>query len=175
MCGIISIRRFYGVIFSMGESEMIKTYDKSATAHLADHIYKNAKMGADSISDALKGIKDPEEKEKIKAELTRQLSEYESFATRSEQILTEMNVRYKEEGMMAKLGAKAGIMMNMMKDSTSSHVAEMMIEGLSMGVTDTTKRVRRAEENGGDPEAIKLANEFISFQEKSIDIMKKYL
>ena len=76
---------------------------------------------------------------------------------------------------MAKLGAKAGIMMNMMKDSTSSHVAEMMIEGLSMGVTDTTKRVRQAEENGSDPEAIKLANEFISFQEKSIDIMKKYL
>ena len=66
-------------------------------------------------------------------------------------------------------------MMNMMKDSTSSHVAEMMIEGLSMGVTDTTKRVRQAEENGGDSKVIKLAGEFISFQEKSIDIMKKYL
>ena len=49
---------------------MIKTYDKSATAHLADHIYKTAKMGGDSINDALKEIKDPEEKEKIKSELT---------------------------------------------------------------------------------------------------------
>ena len=58
---------------------MIKAYDKSATAHLADHIYKTAKMGGDSINDALKEIKDPKEKEKIKAELTRQLDEYEKI------------------------------------------------------------------------------------------------
>ena len=73
------------------------------------------------------------------------------------------------------MAAKAGVAMNMMKDSTSSHVAEMMIEGLSMGVTDTTKRSRQAAENGCDPEALKLADEFISFQENSVDIMKKYL
>ena len=154
---------------------MIKTYDRSASAHLADHIYKNAKMGADSIADALKNIKDPAEKEKIKAELTRQFGEYENIAMRAEKALTEMNVKPKEEGMMAKMGAKAGIMMNMMTDSTSSHVAEMMIEGLSMGVTDTTKRVRQAEEEGCDPQIIKLGGDLISFQEKSIDIMKKYL
>lgn len=154
---------------------MLKTYDKSATAHLADHIYKDAKMGADSINDALKGIKDPIEKEKIRAELTKQLEEYENFASKAEKVLTDMNVSPKEEGMMAKMGAKAGIMMNMMKDSTSSHVAEMMIEGLSMGITDTTKRVRQAEEKGCDPEVIKLGGDFISFQEKSVDIMKRYL
>ena len=154
---------------------MIKTYDKSATAHLADHIYKTAKMGGDSINDALKEIKDPGEKEKIKSELTRQLDEYEKIAIKAEQMLTEMNIKPKEEGMMAKMGAKAGIMMNMMKESTSSHVAEMMIEGLTMGITDTTKRVRQAEKQGCDPEAVKLASELISFQEKSVDIMKKYL
>lgn len=154
---------------------MQKTYDKSATAHLAEHIYKNAKMGADSISDALKGIKDSEEKEKIKSELTREYNEYDRIATRAEQMLTEMNIKPKEEGMFVKMAAKAGVAMNMMKDSTSSHVAEMMIEGLSMGVTDTTKRSRQAAENGCDPEALKLADEFISFQENSVDIMKKYL
>ena len=154
---------------------MIKTYDRSATAHLADHIYKNAKMGVDSIADALKGIKDPMEKEKIKSELTRQYDEYENIASKAEKMLVEMNIKPKEENMRAKMGAKAGIKMNMMTDSTSSHVAEMMIEGLSMGITDTTKRSRQAEENGCDPEAVKLAAELISFQEKSVDIMKKYL
>ena len=154
---------------------MQKTYNKSATAHLVDHIYKNARMGADSITDALKGIKDPEEKEKIKAELTRQYKEYDRIATRAEQMLTEMNIRPKEEGMFIKMSAKAGVAMNMMRDSTSSHVAEMMIEGLSMGITDTTKRSRQAEEQGSDPEVIKLANELISFQENSVDIMKQYL
>jgi uncharacterized protein (DUF305 family) len=54
-------------------------------------------------------------------------------------------------------------------------VAEMMIEGLSMGITDTTRRSRQAEEDGCDPEVIKLASDLISFQENSVDIMKKYL
>jgi uncharacterized protein (DUF305 family) len=71
--------------------------------------------------------------------------------------------------------AKAGVAMNMMKDSTSSHVAEMMIEGLTMGITDTTRRSRKAAENGCDPEALKLADEFISFQENSVNLMKEYL
>ena len=154
---------------------MLKTYDKSATAHLADHIYKDAKMGADSINDSLKGIKDPIEKEKIRGELTKQLDEYESFASKAEKVLTDMNIKPKEEGMMAKMGAKAGVMMNMMKDCTSSHVAEMMIEGLSMGITDITKRVRQAEEKGCDPDVVKLGSDFIAFQEKSVDVMKKYL
>ena len=89
--------------------------------------------------------------------------------------MTEMNIQPKEEGMFVKMSAKAGVAMNMMRDSTSSHVAEMMIEGLSMGITDTTKRSRQAEEDGCDPEVIKLASDLISFQENSVDIMKKYL
>ena len=154
---------------------MIKTYDRSATAHLAEHVYKTAKMGADSITDALKGIKDPEEKEKIRAELTRQYEEYENIAIKAEQVLTEMNIKPKEEGTMVKLAAKTGVMMNMMMDSTSSHVAEMMMEGLSMGIADTTKRVRQARESGCDPVVIDIADELVSFQEKSVDMIKKYL
>lgn len=142
---------------------------------MADHIYKNARMGADSILDALKGIKDPYEKEKLRVELTRELEEYDKFATSAEQKLTELNIAAKEEGLLVKAAAKAGVAMNMMKDSSSSHVAEMMIQGLSMGVTDTTKRVRQAEKNGCDPKIVELANNFISFQEKSVDAMKKYL
>ena len=81
---------------------MLKTYDISATAHMADHIYKNAKMGADSITDALKGIKDSEEKEKIKSELTRQYGEYENIATRAEKFLIEMNVKPGDKVIMSK-------------------------------------------------------------------------
>jgi uncharacterized protein (DUF305 family) len=51
----------------------------------------------------------------------------------------------------------------------------MMIEGLTMGITDTTRRSRKAAENGCDPEALKLADEFISFQENSVNLMKEYL
>ena len=154
---------------------MQNTYDRSATAHLAAHIYKNAKMGADSINDTLKAIKDPEEKERIKTELTREYNEYDRIATKAERILTGINVKPKEDGALLKMTAKAGVAMNMMKDSTSSHVAEMMIEGLTMGITDTTRRSRKAAENGCDPETLKLADEFISFQENSVDLMKKYL
>jgi hypothetical protein len=86
-----------------------------------------------------------------------------------------MNIAPKEENMLVKMSAKAGIMMNTITDSTSSHIAEMVIEGLSMGIVDTTKRIREAEKNGCDEKVLKIGHELISFQEKSVDEMKKFL
>jgi len=154
---------------------MQKTYDKKATAHFAEHIYKNAKMGADSIADMLPKIKDGEEKKGAVSALTAQYTEYDRIASEAEKVLISMNVAPKEENMLVKMSAKAGIMMNTMTDSTSSHIAEMVIEGLTMGIVDTTKRMREAEKNGCDEKVLKIGHELISFQEKSVDEMKKFL
>ena len=152
-------------------------YSKNATAELANHIYKTSKMGAQSISDVLPKIQSnsSKEKEKFISELTDEFSEYEKINAKAAHMLNEMSVRPEEENFMAKMSAKAGIALNTMNDPGISHVAEMMIQGLSMGVTDTTRRVRKASEDKCDPEALRLGDEFISFQERSVDAMKKYL
>lgn len=156
---------------------MDKAYSKKATASLAEHIYKTSKMGAESISDVLPKIKSNSsgEKESFIDELTHEYSEYERISSKAEQILTAMSVKPKEESLMARMSAKAGIMMNTMSDPGISHVAGMMMEGLTMGISDTTRRVRKAEEEKCSEEVLGLGNELISFQEKSNEKMKEYL
>lgn len=156
---------------------MDKSYSKKATAELAEHVYKTSKMGAQSISDVLPKVKSnsSKEKEPFIDELTREYSEYEKISSAAEQMLVSMSVKPREENLMARMSAKAGIMMNTMSDPGISHVAEMMIEGLTMGVTDTTRRIRKAKEERCSDDAVKLADELISFQEKSSEKMKAYL
>ena len=134
-------------------------------------------MGAESISDVLPKVKSNSsgEKESFIDELTHEYSEYEKISSKAEQILTAMSVKPKEESLMARMSAKAGIMMNTMSDPGISHVAGMMMEGLTMGISDTTRRVRKAEEEKCSEEVLGLGNELISFQEKSNEKMKEYL
>ena len=156
---------------------MDKAYSNKASASLAEHIYKTSKMGAESISDVLPKVKSnsSEEKEAFISELTKEYSEYEKISSRAEQLLTSMSVEPKEENFMARMSAKAGIMMNTLSNPGISHVAGMMIEGLSMGISDTTRRVRQAEEEKCSDEVLSLGGELIAFQEKSTEKMKKYL
>ena len=156
---------------------MQNNYSANATAELANYIYKTSKMGAQSISDVLPKIKSNSSKQKegfIK-ELTEEFSEYEKISAKAEQALYSMSVEPKQENVMIRMSAKAGIIMNTMNDPGISHVAEMMMEGLTMGVADTTRKIRQAKEEGCAQNVLGLADQLISFQEKSTEQMKKYL
>jgi hypothetical protein len=76
---------------------------------------------------------------------------------------------------MAKMGVKMGVMMNTMMDNTSSHIADMMIQGATMGITDTTKLVRENENSSCSEEAIALAKKIIKYEEESIERLKEFL
>jgi hypothetical protein len=80
-----------------------------------------------------------------------------------------------EEGTITKLAAKWGSMMNTMRDSTSSHLAEMMVEGATMGVNDMLKQIREAESTTVSESALRLARDVCSFEEKTVEDMKDYL
>ena len=126
---------------------------KSATADLLVAVYKNVKMASDSLLILMPKVKN----ERLKNDMTVQLSVYEGFASRAAKLLAEEGVKPEEEGMMTKLGAKMGMVMNTMRDSTASHLAEMIIEGSVMGVNDITKEIHEAERKGVSGEPLHLA------------------
>jgi translation initiation factor 2B subunit (eIF-2B alpha/beta/delta family) len=76
---------------------------------------------------------------------------------------------------MAKLGVKMGVMMNTMMDDTTSHIAEMMIQGATMGITATTKLIRENENTSRSEEALALARRIIGYEEESIEKLKQFL
>ena len=143
----------------------------AVTKKFLDSLYKNVKMGADSIIDLMPKTKDSGMRE----EMTAELEHYEKFAKQARDILFKHGDEPKEESIMTKAMTKMGIAMNTMMDTTTSHIADMMIQGATMGVTDTTKLVREYENTSCSEDALALARDTIKYQEESIERLKKFL
>lgn len=150
---------------------MSETKTVITEAELLEDIYKNVKMGADSIINLMSRVKD----EALRLEMTYELDRYESFARRASTLMAERGLRAKEENPITKVSAKIGMAMNTMADSTTPHLAEMLIQGSSMGITNMLKLINVSEDCGLQGEAMKLAREAVDFQENSVERLKKFL
>ena len=147
------------------------TETKNATAAFLDRMYKNVKMGSSSIVDLMPKVED----EALRSEMTRELSKLEGYSAQIGKMIYAEGGTPKEENMMTKLSSKMGIKMNTMIDSTSSHIAQMMMEGYTMGIADMTKDIREYENTKASEASLKLAREIVSFEEDSFSQMKKFL
>ena len=150
---------------------MSKQNSAAVTKSFLDSLYKNVKMGADSIIDLMSKVKD----QSLREEMTSKLEHYEGLAKEIREILFKNGDEPKEESLMAKMGAKMGVMMNTMMDDSTSHIADMMIQGAIMGITDTTKLIREHENTACSEEALSLARKTIKYEEESIEKLKKFL
>ena len=111
----------------------------------------------------------------LREEMTAELNRYEEFAKKIGDMLYESGVTPKEEGFMTKLGSKMGMAMNTMMDSTSSHLAQMIIEGATMGITENTKLIREYENKSCSEKSLALARQTVRFMEDTVERMKNYL
>ena len=141
---------------------------KSAEASLCCDVYRNAKMGGEAVLTLLSKVTD----EGLKSELSTQLARYDELAAEAKSLLEKMGEEPEEERAVSRLMAKMGITMNTVIDKTSSHIAQMIIEGAVMGITDLQKRLNDKLEYG---EAEPLAKSLIAFEEDTVERMKNYL
>ena len=141
------------------------------SADLIGEIYRNVKMAEESILDLMPKVRD----DHLKSALTVQLSEYSGFAARAAKLLDDEGVKPDDGGMLAKMGAKWGILMNTMKDCTTEHLIQMMIEGTTMGVGEMLRWIRESENTGVSEESLKLAREVCRYEEKTVEDLKEML
>ena len=132
-------------------------------------IYKNTKMGADAIIDLLPRVKS----NAMRSAMTIQLNGYERYAASAAKALQERGVTPKEENIVVRMGAKMGMAFSTMLSVTTSHIAELMIEGSNMGITDMIKLLNNYKTE--DSEAVRLAREVVAFEEHNIETMKDFL
>ena len=128
-------------------------------------------MGTTSTTDILGRVKDPD----LRAEMTKTIDGFEGLASRVSKVMMEAGITPKEENMFTKAGAKIGMVMNTATDSTSEHLAEMMIQGLTMGVTELYRDIGEAEEVGISGKVLTLAKEALDFEERAVEKFKTYL
>ena len=70
---------------------------------------------------------------------------------------------------------KTYLMINMqtMSDKSTSHRAQMLIEGSSMGVTNALQDLRKYED--ADTEILRLMRKLYKFEEKNVETYKAFL
>jgi len=66
-----------------------------------------------------------------------------------------------------------GVQMNTLLDKTSSHMAEMLIQGSSMGMIDNTKTLNT--HKNLSPKVEKLTRRLNEIEENNVEAMKRYL
>ena len=147
---------------------MTETKHTKQTAEVLKAVYKNVKMASDSILNLMPKVKD----ERLKEDMTVQLSAFDAFASRTAKLLSEAGAKPEEESVVTKLSAKWGTAMNTMMDSTTTHIAEMMVEGATMGVNDMMRELREAENGCVSESALRLVRDVCAFEERVVEQMR---
>lgn len=144
---------------------------KSA-AEILQAVYKNLKMAQDSLLTLMPKATD----EALKKDMTVQLSTLEAFASRTCKLLAKEGTEPTEEGIFTRMSARWGSMMHTVKDSSSTRLAEMLVEGYTMGVNDLLEQQRAVKAcECVDEEVSKLVRDVCEYQEQLISKMKEYL
>ncbi len=136
---------------------------------LLSHVYKTAEMGRDGIASVRRSAKDP----KLLRALNAQDEEYRQLQASAGRMLRERGIQPDGVGAMAKMGAEMMSTMQTMMDHSATKIAEMMIQGNTMGMTKSLRTIRDCKPKDG---AVKdLADKLLKTEEANIREMKGFL
>lgn len=135
---------------------------------LLQYIYKTADMGCDGIDAVEKHAE-----EKMLEELMRERKEYEHIRGEADTLIRKGGKEPSGAGMMAKFSADLMSAGQMAMDDSRSRIAEMMIQGTTMGIVKTIRHLKDYE--GDDENARRLGQRLLTTQEKNVEKMKAYL
>ncbi len=143
----------------------------SVQCEIAAKLYKNMKMGSESIHNLLDKVTD----KSLHTRMTEQMNGYDTFAEKAKALLIDHGEEAKEESALTKFWASMGMKMNTLMDSSASHIAQMMIEGSTMGITDTQKIINEYEGKPECEDILAVARDIVKFEEENVQKMKKHL
>ncbi len=137
--------------------------------HMLEEIYQNAEMALYSLETLLPKVADGT----VHGTLSQYKTTLEDIAGRAEQMLRKRGLEPEETGAISKMGVWSGIQWNTMKDASPSHIAEMVIQGNTMGITALTRELNN--NPLASSEVTALGRELIRSEQKNIETLKNYL
>ncbi|HHV10165.1 MAG TPA: hypothetical protein GXX75_07815 [Clostridiales bacterium] len=136
---------------------------------LLEKTYQNASIGITAI----KAVLDKTENKTLNNELHKQLKDYQELADKSKEQLLKNGAKVKKQSLYVRAMMKGNVKMNILMKPSDSRIAQMVIQGSTMGVTQMTKLIH-AKPNA-DGTSKELAQEFVKKEEENIEVMKGYL
>lgn len=134
-----------------------------------NYISQNAKMGMETLTVIIKHI----EGDEFKGILEKQLDEYKEIYNRCEELFDRVNKESKDRGTLEKIATYMTTKIEIKKDDSDSHIAEVIIKSKTVGITDLTKAINKYSDASSSVMA--LAKKLIKIEESDIDKLKPYL
>lgn len=136
------------------------------------YLYHDVDMALSNLTLLIKKINKKDNK--IKKVIEETIKGYEEYLKKIKEYMKKNNFKIEAQPLISKMGAYFGINMEIMKDNSDARIADMLIQGLTMGVLNSSKKIKNYEEYA-DKELLKLAIEFKEFQQETIELLKEYL
>ena len=136
---------------------------------LLDAIYKNVKMATFAIDE----IKDKIDNKKLLKLILKQDKIYERISHSCTKIANKLNHELKDINPILKMSSSVSITLKTIANDETCHIAEMLIQGTTMGIIDVIKN------NGKNKDAIEelknLAVDLQQAEEEFVDSLKTFL
>lgn len=144
---------------------MADTQDKT----LLDNVYRNAEMGRDGLYYVIRRTDDPAFRKAVET----QLMEYQSIMDEAEKKLRQQGNTPIGSSPMSRAMVRMTAACKTARDNSPAALADMLIQGSSMGVTKILRQIRVHESRSED--SLALANRLRETEENNILQMKQYL
>lgn len=142
---------------------------KEENINALDEIHKGACMRMDAIKFTLDKVKD----EELKGVLEKEYEQYKEIAKRIEDVYPKYNDdKPHETNAMNKAMTWYGIEMKTMNDHSNSKIAELLLNGVNMGIIEGRKILNK---KVIDEEVNSIIDTYVKMQEESVEILKQYL
>ena len=144
--------------------------DKKINEETLNKIYRNAHIALQSISNVLEEAED----EKMKAELKDQYDGYEKIIGEISSYMAELKLEQKDIGAMKKGFMWSAVKFKTLTDNSTTHLADMMLQGTIMGITELYTTMRSNGESVTE-ETRALVKKLLDFEEECEKKLKSLL
>lgn len=142
---------------------------KNKETEVLNSIYRGAKTGSQAIIDLLPKA----ENSRFCSDLQTQEQEYNNISAEAANMLISMGSEPEPVSAIKKAGMKMGVEMNTIMNNDTGYLAQLMIKGSTMGITNMTKVLNNYE--NPNPQVTDLAQRLIKTEQQNIDRLKAYL
>ncbi len=134
-----------------------------------DEIHKGCCMGEDAISFVLDKVQD----KKFKKELEKEFNDYKTIGDEIEDVYPKYNDGEPHKtGVINKTMTWSGIEIKTMNDTSNSKIAELLLQGVNMGIIEGRRILNKKKIN---KEVEDIVSKYVSMQEQSMEDLKGYL
>ncbi|MGN1147744.1 MAG: hypothetical protein ACI4TB_04935 [Lachnospiraceae bacterium] len=137
------------------------------------NVYREIQKNAEMAIKAIETLSDKAYEDDFALQISRQALKYSDIRNKAMNKLLEAKAEPVHQNYLSDMMLKGAVHMNTLFNTSTSHLAEMMIQGSNRGLTEMWKVLNH------NPQAqsmsVELAKELMDFEEKNIGVLKKYL